>query len=160
MKLSARLALSVLILLAMLPGAHAASASAVAVTIPNNTAVGTGNYSPSVITVVIGVNNTVTWTNDDTATHTVTAVNPGASGWTSSGSLSPGATYSFTFTVPGGYDYMCQYHNFMTGTVFVKAAPTPTPEFPAALLAITFFAVLAAIMLAAPRFRSRDIFPR
>ena len=36
-----------------------------------NTAV--PGYSPATITVVIGVNNTVQWTNNDVAPHTVTA---------------------------------------------------------------------------------------
>lgn len=150
MRLATILLLCVTVIGVMMPSAYAASASGVAVKIPQGTSAG-GNYSPSVITVVIGINNTVTWTNNDITAHTVTPVNPGASGWTSSGTISPGGTYSFTFTVAGGYDYMCQYHSFMGGTVFVKAATTPTPEFPAFTLPAILFAVIAMLLFLAPR---------
>jgi len=74
-------------------------------------------FSPSTITVVIGVNNTVVWNNDDSVPHTVTA-NDGSF---SSGNLNPGDSYSFTFTTPGTYAYHCSYHSWMKGTVIVKA---------------------------------------
>jgi plastocyanin len=76
-------------------------------------------YAPDTITVVIGVNNTVTWTNDDTVAHTVTSVS--GNGTVSSGNFVPGATYTYTFTAPGTYDYYCEYHAWMTGTVIVKS---------------------------------------
>jgi hypothetical protein len=112
-------------------------------------------YNPSTITVVIGVNDTVTWTNNDTVSHTVTPGNQPVGGpWvTGSGAMLPKDSYSFQFTVPGTYSYKCDYHSLMMGSVVVKGTATPTPEFPIASLAIVFFAVIAAIMLAAPRFR-------
>lgn len=73
-------------------------------------------FTPSTITVVIGVNNTVVWTNDDTVPHTVTSYD----GSFSSGNLNPGNTYQFTFTTPGNYSYHCSYHTWMQGTVIVK----------------------------------------
>ncbi|MGH9919874.1 MAG: multicopper oxidase domain-containing protein [Nitrososphaerales archaeon] len=73
-------------------------------------------YSPATITVVIGVNNTVVWTNDDTAPHTVTAVNKAFD----SGDLNQGDTFTYTFTTPGTYQYGCDYHPWMHGTVIVK----------------------------------------
>ncbi len=73
-------------------------------------------FTPSTITVVIGVNNTVVWTNDDTVPHTVTSYD----GSFSSGNLNPGNTYQFTFTTPGNYSYHCSYHTWMEGTVIVK----------------------------------------
>lgn len=75
-------------------------------------------YSPAAITVVIGVNNTVTWTNSDVAIHTVTASDKSFD----SGDVLPGATFSFTFKTPGIYTYHCIYHEWMSGTVTVKAA--------------------------------------
>ena len=74
-------------------------------------------FSPNSIKVVLGVNNTVVWTNNDESPHTVTS-DTGAFG---SGNLAPGQTYSFTFTTPGVYQYHCTYHPWMTGTVTVKA---------------------------------------
>jgi len=74
-------------------------------------------FNPSTITVVIGINNTVVWNNDDTSPHTVTA-NDGSF---SSGNLNPGDTYGFTFTTPGSYAYHCSYHSWMKGTVIVKS---------------------------------------
>jgi plastocyanin len=74
-------------------------------------------YSPATITVVIGVNNTVVWTNDDSIPHTVTADD----GSFSSGNMNPGNNFSFTFTSPGTYTYHCSYHSWMKGTIVVKA---------------------------------------
>lgn len=81
-------------------------------------------FTPDNITVVMGVNNTVTWTNNDVSIHTVTSstVPPGASPF-DSGFLDTGATFTYTFTTPGVYEYHCTIHPWMTGSVTVKAAP-------------------------------------
>jgi len=52
--------------------------------------------------------------------HTVTSktVPTGASSF-NSGEMLPGATFTYTFTVPGTYSYYCIYHSWMTGTVTV-----------------------------------------
>jgi plastocyanin len=100
-----------------------ATAGAVSVTIPSGTGADSSlNFSPSTITVVIGVNNTVIWANDDVAVHTVTSstIPAGAQSF-DDGSLSPGSTFSVTFTVPGTYQYYCSIHPWMTGTVIVKS---------------------------------------
>ncbi|HVC27165.1 MAG TPA: cupredoxin domain-containing protein [Nitrososphaerales archaeon] len=76
------------------------------------------SYSPDQVTVVMGVNNTVTWVNNDNAPHTVTA-NDGSFG---SGNIGSGGSYTYTFTEPGTYAYYCAYHSWMVGTVVVKAA--------------------------------------
>jgi plastocyanin len=73
-------------------------------------------FTPNTITVVLGINNTVMWTNEDTAPHTVTA-NDGSFG---SDYLSQGASYIWTFTKAGVYEYHCIIHPWMTGTVIVK----------------------------------------
>lgn len=79
-------------------------------------------YTPNNITVVIGVNNTVTWTDNDATIHTVTSstVPSGATPF-NSGYLNPGDTFTYTFTIPGVYAYHCQLHPWMTGTVTVKS---------------------------------------
>jgi plastocyanin len=74
-------------------------------------------YSPATITVVIGVNNTVTWINNDVAIHTVTATDSSFN----SGDIAPSAFWSHTFTTVGTYNYMCIYHSWMKGTVIVKS---------------------------------------
>jgi plastocyanin len=77
-------------------------------------------YVPDSITVIIGKNNTVEWSNQDTAAHTVTSL----SGPTSfnSGILAPGANYVVTFTAPGVYDYHCEIHAWMFGSVTVLSS--------------------------------------
>jgi copper-containing nitrite reductase len=88
------------------------------VIIPSGASTTSPGYSPDVITVVIGMNATVTWVNDDNTPHTVTD----KGGSFNSGELDPGKSWSHTFTLPGTYHYYCIYHpNVMTGEVIVLA---------------------------------------
>jgi plastocyanin len=81
---------------------------------------GAPGYAPAKITLVLGVNSTVTWTNDDSAAHTVTSTSvPTGAASFDSGNMSPGAAFTYTFTVAGTYQYHCSYHNWMTATVTV-----------------------------------------
>ena len=80
----------------------------------NSVSISGSAFSPSSLTVKAGV--TVTWTNEDGITHTVTS-NDGA--FTSSGNLATGAQYRFTFMTAGSYGYHCSIHPFMTGTITV-----------------------------------------
>lgn len=75
-------------------------------------------FLPSNLTVALGT--TVTWTNDDSMTHTVTS-STGAPISFDSSNLSPGGTYSYTFTQAGVYPYYCRIHPFMQGNVTVTA---------------------------------------
>jgi len=77
------------------------------------------NFSPSTITVYIGLNNTVIWQNLDSATHTVTGLNSSLS----SGNIEPGKIFNYTFTAAGTYTYHCIYHGWMMGKVIVKQLP-------------------------------------
>lgn len=72
-------------------------------------------YTPANITVVIGVNNTVKWTNNDNLPHDVSAVD----GSFYSGNMNHGKSYVYTFTKPGKVVYYCSYHPWMGGTVTV-----------------------------------------
>ena len=74
-------------------------------------------FSPSSFSFPAANNVTVTWTNNDPVTHTVTS-NTG--NFTSSGNIGPGATYVLTFPSPGTYAYHCSIHTFMTGTITVN----------------------------------------
>ena len=72
-------------------------------------------FSPASITVKVG--DSVTWTNKDSAPHTVTA----ADGSFDSGSLAQNASFSFTFQKAGTYTYRCTIHPTMpTATVIVQ----------------------------------------
>lgn len=83
----------------------------------------TYGYTPDVVTVVIGKNNTVFWTNDDPAPHTVTSDTVGLFDSGSTGPLtSQGGTFQFTFLTPGTYAYHCSFHPWMQGTIVVKSA--------------------------------------
>jgi len=73
-------------------------------------------YSPQIINVVIGVNNTVEWDSHSFTYDTVTS----STGLFASSSLAPGSTFTYTFTQPGTYDYYCQYHLWMHGSIIVK----------------------------------------
>jgi len=83
-------------------------------------------FTPGTITVVIGVNNTVTWTMNQTGVpyHTVTAND---NSW-GSGELTTGETYTHTFTTPGTYPYHCTLHTYMMGTVIVLGAGSSSTE--------------------------------
>ena len=76
------------------------------------------NFAFSPVNISVKAGTKVTWTNNDSATHTVTETN-GKTG-PSSGNLSNGDSYSFTFTKPGIYHYDCAIHPNMTGTVTVN----------------------------------------
>ena len=60
--------------------------------------------------------NIVSWTNDDSIEHTVTADD----GSFDSGPISFGDTFDNTFDSPGEFGYHCSIHPFMTGVVIVE----------------------------------------
>jgi len=102
------------------------STAAVHVVMPNGVGVRSSlNFQPSVITVVIGVNNTITWTNNDGADHSVTFVNvpSGVQKLSlSNPDVGSGESYTITLTVAGTYRYHCSFHPaWMHGTIVVKS---------------------------------------
>ncbi|HEV2227303.1 MAG TPA: plastocyanin/azurin family copper-binding protein [Nitrososphaerales archaeon] len=104
------------------PSVTCPSSACVNVTIPSGASTIAPGFSPDTVTIVIGVNNTVFWTNsDDSGTpHTVT-YKSGPDNSLASPTLNRGETYTFTFTTPGTYGYYCTFHPaVMTGTVIVK----------------------------------------
>ena len=74
-------------------------------------------FTPSQITVAKG--GTVTWTNNDSTTHTVVDDLSNVGG-PASGDIAPGSTYSFTFNKTGSFQYHCSIHPSMRGTIVVK----------------------------------------
>ncbi len=71
------------------------------------------SFSPATIAVPVGT--TVIWTNLDPEQHTVTS-NAGLF----NRYLNFNATFSYTFTERGAYNYICELHDYMTGTVIVE----------------------------------------
>ena len=78
----------------------------------SNTAI---SFAPARVVVIIGVNNTLTFDNKDTATHTVTATDDSFN----SGDIKAGESWTYTFSTAGTFDYYCIYHSWMKGTVVV-----------------------------------------
>jgi plastocyanin len=70
-------------------------------------------FQPASVTVAVGT--TITWTNRDSAPHTVTF----RDGMADSGELSGGQTFRHTFATAGSFDYYCRIHPHMTGVVVV-----------------------------------------
>ncbi len=68
-------------------------------------------FEPMVTTITSGT--TVTWTNRDSTSHTVTG------GDFDSGSIPQGGTFSKTFAEKGPYEYHCNTHLNMQGRVDV-----------------------------------------
>jgi plastocyanin len=72
-------------------------------------------FSPSSITINKGTK--VTWTNDDSAPHTVTS---DSGKLLNSPTLSTGQSFSHTFTSVGTTTYHCTIHKMMKGEIIVK----------------------------------------
>jgi plastocyanin len=77
-------------------------------------------FAPATISVPVGTK--VTWTNMDSATHTVTS----DTGAFDSKNLANGASFSFTFTQAGTYAYHCAIHARMVASIVVTAGTAPT----------------------------------
>ncbi len=69
--------------------------------------------------VAIGVGDTVRWTNNDFFFHSVTSNTLVFD----SGMLAPGDQFSFTFNSADVFNYHCDFHTFMTGSVEVVPEP-------------------------------------
>lgn len=66
--------------------------------------------------VTVGVGTKVTWTNEDSSTHTAT----GADDSFDTGRLKKGDAGDFTFAEAGTFEYKCDIHPTMKGTVIVE----------------------------------------
>ncbi len=72
------------------------------------------SFNPSTITVKLGT--TVTWKNTDGFAHTVTS-DDGTN--FNSGNLGAGASFSYATKNVGTFDYHCNIHSGMSGTLVV-----------------------------------------
>lgn len=69
------------------------------------------NFNPNFIEIEQG--DTVLWTNQGNMPHTVEGAGM------DSGTIEAGATFEFTFSDPGNFDYICGLHPSMTGRISV-----------------------------------------
>jgi plastocyanin len=75
-------------------------------------------FTPSSVTIAVG--QSVCWQNTGNMTHIVTeAVNPGQIPLFSS-NLPSGQAYVYKFNISGSFNYRCNQHSNMTGTVIVN----------------------------------------
>jgi plastocyanin len=86
-------------------------------------------FSPAALTIEAGT--TVTWTNQDSATHTATADD----GSFDTGNIAQGQSVSITFDTPGTFAYHCAIHPYMVASITVteaggQPAPTEAPAQP------------------------------
>lgn len=68
-------------------------------------------FGPSSVQILVG--DTVKWLNEDSVPHQVHG------SIFDSGLIRHGYTYSFTFTKPETYNYICSIHPYMQGTITV-----------------------------------------
>lgn len=97
---------------------------------PSTTETETWGFDPSAVTVKAGT--TVTWRNNGSQNHTVTATD----GSFDSKDLAPGETFVKKFEAVSAFRYKCTPHPWMVGTLSVASAsgevplPPPPPEEP------------------------------
>jgi predicted secreted protein with PEFG-CTERM motif len=123
-------------------------------------------FTPNPVNVAPG--ETVTWTNTDSASHTVTSGKADNSTGNivaavfDSSLLAPGKTFSHTFTAAdvGTINYFCQVHPWMVGQVIVGTAitgmnnmtannSTATPEFGPVALLVLVIAIVSVVAVTA-----------
>ncbi|MBT4059823.1 MAG: hypothetical protein HOE69_05905 [Euryarchaeota archaeon] len=106
--------LASLLMLAIIPLASVNAIDSKSVT--HNINIQNFAFSPQTITIDVG--DSITWTNQDSSSHTATSTS-GPDSFDSS-TLSTGSSHTYTFTALGTYNYECSFHSSMTGTVTVE----------------------------------------
>lgn len=84
---------------------------------PSAAAITISNFTFEGVTE-IAVGTTVVVTNTDNTQHTWTALD----GAFDSSALGEGDTFEFTFAEPGEFEYQCNFHPSMTGTIIVTGS--------------------------------------
>ena len=97
------------------PGSSGSSVSSGSST---GTSISISNFMFSPMTLSVKPGATISVTNKDSATHTLTASGPGGF---NTGDISHNQTKTFTApTKPGTYQYICNIHQYMMGTIKVS----------------------------------------
>jgi plastocyanin len=84
--------------------------------VKNTNAVMISNYAYAPETITVKVGDTVTFTNNDSVAHTVTADDSSFD----TGNIAQGESKTVTFDKAGTFSYHCTNHSNMTGTVVVE----------------------------------------
>ena len=84
---------------------------------PSNVSISIKGFAFNPQTITIKTGTKVTWTNNDSAPHTVTS---DTGGLLNSPTLSPGQSFSFTYTNTGTTNYHCAIHPMMKGSIVVQ----------------------------------------
>jgi plastocyanin len=82
---------------------------------PNTVNIQNYSFNPPNLTVKKGT--TVTWTNNDSTTHTVTSDSGNV---LNSTEIAPGGTFQFTFNDTGNFPYHCTIHTYEKGNIVVQ----------------------------------------
>jgi plastocyanin len=81
------------------------------------------NFVPKRVDIQLGIDNLVTWINDDDVAHTVTPDHRAEDAYSgefgSTGVIMPGESYEFLFTEENEIAYHCEPHPWMKGTLKV-----------------------------------------
>jgi plastocyanin len=119
-RLSCLVALSFLALLVVVPvaGAHQPQDMMGQSTTPKMWKVSIEDFQFDPAEVAIQPGDTIMWVNEGNTPHTVTSDD----GQFDSEVLNPGESFMFTFPEAGTFNYHCEIHPFMTGSVTVGAA--------------------------------------
>ena len=84
------------------------------------------NFVPKIVNIQLTIDNLVIWENIDDTPHTVTPDHRHEDSYSgtfgSEGVLKAGDSYEFLFTEPQEFEYHCQPHPWMKGTVIVTKA--------------------------------------
>ena len=123
--------IAIVMVVAAIVGVHLANAGASTTPIEIKMIDTPPTFQPSTLSIKVG--DTVEWKNDGTTVHhastdSSSAINPADVSKPSSakpfdsGFLQPGQSFSYTFTVPGKYNYICAPHETsgMAGVITVK----------------------------------------
>jgi plastocyanin len=103
---------------AMACGSSSSSTSPTPTTM--SAAIVSSGFTPNPISISTG--STVTWTNNDNAPHGIVD-----DGVFNSGTIAPGATYSYMFPSAGTFTYHDASNPNVVGTVNVSGSSSPSP---------------------------------
>ncbi len=114
------------------------------IAVGHDVAIASFAFSPNSITIAPG--DTVTWTNNDGTTHTVT----GNNGSWGSANLANGQTFTHQFNETGDFAYHCSIHTSMTGVVHVASdGGTPQQPHSPGLSSTALIVIVAAVVAVA-----------